>query len=259
MKKLLSRVSTFLYHEVVDDPTASGFQRPSALLYKHGRDEFERHLEQIGLSSVRVSAITQIDLTSPVRHLLMTFDDGGCSAMYIADRIEARGWRGHFLVTTSRIGAPQFVSARNVEDLHRRGHIIGSHSHTHPDIFYSLTATDMASEWRISMEILSDIIGVPIEIASIPGGDMNLATQVTAAEAGLRFLFTSEPTVVPWCIQGLTCLGRVCPPKGCSPSLVRELASFRRYRRQMLIRKSKNLAKRVLFPYYRWTIARNSV
>jgi hypothetical protein len=257
--KLQGRISAFLYHEVVDNPAASGFQRPSALSYKHSTDEFARHLEQIASAPARVSLITQIDLTSPARHLLMTFDDGGRSAMYIADQIEARGWRGHFFVTTSLIGTRHFVSAQDVADLHRRGHLVGSHSHSHPDIFYALTAADMVREWRMSMDILSDIIGASIELASIPGGDMDLDTQLTAAEAGLRFLFTSERTVVPWRIRGLTCLGRVCPPKDCSPALIRELARFRGYRRQMLVRKSKNLAKRVLYPYYRRMIARNSV
>ena len=115
----------------------------------------------------------------------------------------------------------------------------------------------MAEEWRISREILSDLTGSPVVAASIPGGDMNLESQKTAAEAGFKFLFTSEPTLSPWRVRGMTCLGRVCLRKGCSLNLVRELAQFRGYQRQMLIRKSKNLAKRVLYPYYRWTTERH--
>ena len=62
----------------------------------------------------------------------LTFDDGGASALDIAGMLERRGWRGHFFVTTSRIGEPGFVGPDAVRELAERGHDVGSHSHTHP-------------------------------------------------------------------------------------------------------------------------------
>src|SRR5207248_2664939 len=40
--------------------------------------------------------VTDIDLSAPGRHPLLTFDDGGKSALHIGDVLGARGWRGHF-------------------------------------------------------------------------------------------------------------------------------------------------------------------
>ena len=42
------------------------------------------------------------------------------------------GWRGHFFITTGRIGSAGFVNEAQIRDLRRRGHVIGSHSSTHP-------------------------------------------------------------------------------------------------------------------------------
>ena len=41
-------LATFAFHEVTDDPRASGFQRPAALPYKHTRLAFAQHLASIG-------------------------------------------------------------------------------------------------------------------------------------------------------------------------------------------------------------------
>ena len=41
------RVLTLLYHEVVDDPTESGFQTPGALVYKHQTRDFLQNLDVI--------------------------------------------------------------------------------------------------------------------------------------------------------------------------------------------------------------------
>ena len=65
---------------------------------------------------------------------LITFDDGGVSALQTtADLLEKYGWRGVFFVTTDRIGTPTFLNADHVRELHRRGHVIGSHSCSHPE------------------------------------------------------------------------------------------------------------------------------
>ena len=38
-------LATFAFHEVTDDPRASGFQRPAALPYKHTRLAFAQHIQ----------------------------------------------------------------------------------------------------------------------------------------------------------------------------------------------------------------------
>ena len=257
MNDLSAKVSVLTYHEVTDDPYSSGFQRESALPYKHGTLEFERHLEQILRASITPTLAHSIDFSLPQRHIMLTFDDGGCSAMHIADEIEKRDWKGHFFVITNRIGKNNFLSKRDILDLYSRGHTVGSHSHTHPDIFYSLSREEMINEWKVSCDILSQIIQKPIFMASIPGGDMNLISQTTASAAGIKYLFTSEPTLTPWLIDELICIGRVCPKKGISLESIKDFTEFKGFHKQMFVRRTKQLTKKVIYPLYKRLIAHN--
>lgn len=248
-----------MYHEVTDNPEQTGFHRKSALSYKHQTKEFEMHLDQISKSPVKVCLAHTIDFTLPQKHILLTFDDGGKSAMYSADRIEKRGWKGHFFITTSKLNTRNFLSNKDVIELGYRGHIIGSHSHTHPDIFFSLSRDKMIEEWNVSNNILSQLLQKQITMASIPGGDMNLLSQITALDSGIRYLFTSEPTFNPWTFQELTCIGRVCPKKGTSLKTVENLANFQGFYYQMFKRRFKQVAKKILFPYYQWKVNKDSL
>ena len=135
MKKTLNvSISTFLYHEVTDCPSESGFQQKTAIPYKHTLKEFKRDLNIINESHIGVSSINNIKLNAENDHLLLTFDDGGKSSMVIANMIEEYGWRGHFFITTSMIGCKGFLSISDIRLLSQRGHFIGSHSHTHPRV-----------------------------------------------------------------------------------------------------------------------------
>ena len=245
-----SRVLTLLYHEVVDDPADSGFQTPGAMSYKHETSYFLQNLDVIARSGVRISTVHDIDFNSGGQYVLLTFDDGGRSAMRTADYIEERGWRGHFFITTNMIGTAKFVSAENIRDLRRRGHVVGSHSHTHPAVFWSLSEEEMLCEWRTSCETLSAILQEPITTASVPGGDMNRMTAGTAAQTGIKWLFTSEPTVHPWKWDGVVCLGRFCPKRDTSLETIGDYVRFRGLLKPLLIRQCKQTVKRLLGPIY---------
>ena len=52
----------------------------------------------------------------------------------------------------------------------------------------------MAREWNTSVERLSAILEFPVRTASVPGGFTSPAVESAAARAGIRHLFTSEPT-----------------------------------------------------------------
>jgi len=245
------RVATFLYHEVVTDSCQSGFQRPTALAYKHDRDFFVKNLDAIARGAAAPVTLHQLDWSSGGDYLLLTFDDGGRSALDVAAILEQRGWKGHFFVTTEMIGRKFFLSADDILDLHRRGHVIGSHSHSHPDIFYNLSPREMLDEWKTSCRILSEILGERIVAASVPGGDINAATLASACEAGLKYLFTSEPTLHPWTRENMICFGRVCVKRNTPLRQVRQYANFEGFTKAMALRKLKQATKRILSPAYR--------
>lgn len=244
------RVAVLLYHEVCDSPGESGFQTTGSLRYKHGRQEFRENLERIAACGMFPALVHQVDFQRPGRHLLLTFDDGGSSAMHIADELERRGWRGNFFVTTKMLDRPRFLTGGQVRQLHERGHLIGSHSHSHPDVCWRLSHEQMLQEWSTSRDILEGVIGRPVEAASVPGGDMNLETQRSAAAAGIRYLFTSEPRIRPWSVDGALCLGRYCPTAGTPADKISALLAFRGWRALQLERAAKQAAKRVLGPFF---------
>ena len=115
-----------MYHDVVaGDPAQSGFAGPGADRYKVPRTRFEEHLGAI--ASARLTPHLVGSSTAGLS-LLLTFDDGGASAATVAaPSLDARGWPGHFFVTTERIGTPGFLTGDQLLALHEAGHIVGSH------------------------------------------------------------------------------------------------------------------------------------
>jgi peptidoglycan/xylan/chitin deacetylase (PgdA/CDA1 family) len=238
-------VAGLMYHEVTDDPKTSGFQRAAALPYTYSCGAFARHLDAIASGPVGPELVSAIDFehAKKDRYLLLTFDDGGASARYAAEQLELRGWKGHFFIVTARLGERTFLKQADVRALHSAGHLVGSHSHTHPNIFRSLSPEAMATEWRVSCAILESLLGERCVAASVPGGDISPAVLESVGEAGVRYLFTSEPYLRPERLGETWILGRVILKAGVSPATVRHLVSFRGWQRAQLIRRLGGLAR----------------
>lgn len=246
-----TEVASFGYHEVTDTPGTAGFQRAAAVAYKLTQLEFDRHLDAIATAGHSPELVSRINFAVPGRHLLLTFDDGGSSALYAADALCRRGWIGHFFIVTGLIGQRTFLDAAGIREIHRAGHLIGSHSHTHPDIFRELAPEQMREEWRVSADRLAQLLGEPCEVGSVPGGDISGAVPGAAAAAGIRLLFTSEPRTDSQVIDGCRLLGRYVPKVGTAPSRIRHLAGFRGWTSALMARRAKVVARRALPPVYR--------
>lgn len=249
-------VATLMYHEVADDPSRSGFQRPAALRYGHSRAAFARHLDHIRAAGARPRLVTDTDLAQSGRHVMLTFDDGGRSAVDAAEELEQRGWRGHFFVVTSLIGAATFLQPRDLRRLRQAGHVVGTHSHTHPDIFPDLPPRRMLDEWLVSRRVLEDLLGEPCLTASLPGGDLSPAVLDTAAAAGLHHLFTSEPRLEPARHLGCWVLGRVCIKRAVPVERVANLVRGKGWVRERAVRELKVALRKTLAPLYRAYVRR---
>jgi peptidoglycan/xylan/chitin deacetylase (PgdA/CDA1 family) len=193
------RAIALLYHDVVEVGAfgASGFSDAGADTYKLHVDDFEQHLDALAAAaeSGPLTAYDVLEGKATDAPWLLTFDDGGRSAYtHIAGRLERRGWRGHFLVTTDYIGAPTFVTREQVRELGARGHVVGSHSCSHPVRMSAWPPTRLREEWRTSIAALSDILGERVVVASVPAGSYSRAVAEAASHAGIRLLFNSEPT-----------------------------------------------------------------
>jgi peptidoglycan/xylan/chitin deacetylase (PgdA/CDA1 family) len=251
-------IATLAYHDVTDHPTETGFQRAAAVPYKLPVAAFRQHLDAIAAAPYRPTLITDIDLTRGGRYLLLSVDDGARSALLAAEELSRHGWRAHFFITTGRLGSRGFLDAAGVRALHDAGHIVGSHSHTHPDIFRELSDAAMRAEWAESVARVSEITGAPCLAASVPGGDTSDDVRRTAAEAGLRYLFTSEPTLTPRRADGCWELGRYCPKVGTDAEYIGRLARFEAWRGAMFVRRLKEITRRILPAVYRAYVRRRT-
>jgi peptidoglycan/xylan/chitin deacetylase (PgdA/CDA1 family) len=246
------------FHDVTDWPEESGFQRNGARPYKLGTAAFASHLGEIAAARARPDLVTGIDLTRPGRHLLLTFDDGGKSALHIADQLERRGWLGHFFISTGLIGRRTFLDAREIRGLRKAGHLIGTHSHNHPDIYRELSWERMVVEWSQSSDILAQLLGEPCDVGAIPGGESSEAVFRSASAAGLRHLFTSEPQIEPRIVGGCWVLGRFCIKNTTPAHEVARLIRFQGWGNRLLIRRLKSALSHSLPPLYRLYVGRST-
>jgi peptidoglycan/xylan/chitin deacetylase (PgdA/CDA1 family) len=226
---------SLLFHDVYrGEPRESGFDSEAADRYKLSIQEFETQLSGVArvrseppiLASDLIAGEAQ-EVAQPFRAAsaglkpcatseaavafpyLITVDDGGLSYYtVVADRLERIGWRGHCFVTTNCIGQRGFLTVRQIRELDARGHIIGSHSASHPMRFSACSIPQMRREWTRSREALQDLLGHPVNVASVPGGYFSAVVARTAGDAGLRVLFTSEPTTRTRTHHGCFVIGR---------------------------------------------------
>ena len=207
------KTAVLMYHDVTPRgrEDTSGFAGGDAARYKLTPAAFAAHL----------TAIAGRIADAPT----LTFDDGGESAALIADMLESRGWRGHFFVTTAYIGRPAFLTGQRIRDLHARGHAIGSHSHTHPLRMAKCSDVRLREEWTRSASMLADVIGGPVVTAAVPGGHYSTTVARAAGAAGIRFLFTSRPTLRHDCVGDTTVIGRYPIQATTSPQIAAALVA----------------------------------
>lgn len=216
------RAVSLLFHDVIvsGDHGPSGFSCPQGRRYKLEKDEF--HLQMTGIHKatpfmpVLVSDLGNVSqLHEPI---MLTFDDGGISGnTHISDVLDQYGWKAHFFVVTEYIGQPGFLNEDQIRDLKRSGHIIGTHSCSHPDRMCDRGWTQIIDEWATSITRLSDILGERVTSASVPGGYYSKTVAQAASLAGVKFLFTSEPLRSSWMVNNCRVFGRYAIRSGMGP------------------------------------------
>lgn len=252
-----SRTIVFMYHDVVDAGLhdASGFVGEAAATYKVDTAVFESHLHALGTIADPTPVLASDgSFIMPRDGCLVTFDDGGVSALtHAAPVLEALGWRGVFFVTAGRIGRPGFLSSEQIRELWRRGHVIGSHSLSHPPQMAAMLDAAVFDEWQRSQDMLSDIIGERVEVASVPNGSYRRRVAEHAADVGIRWLFTSDPTTSRHAVGACRLVGRYCVRASTTSEWITAVGSGARTPRylQWASWHAKGVAKAVAFGAYR--------
>jgi peptidoglycan/xylan/chitin deacetylase (PgdA/CDA1 family) len=237
-----------MYHDVGLD--ATGFTGAGADRYKLTPERFLEHLDAIAHDGRKPSLVTDPD---EGQRIVLTFDDGGRSAATtIAPILTQRGWHGHFFITTERIGSPGFVSEDEIRALAAEGHVVGSHSHTHP-VMTTLADARITDEWRRSKAILEDVLAAPVTVLSVPNGFYSARVGRLAAEAGYRHIFTSQPWLRPRPLPGARAYGRFSVLAATPAARVEGLCRFSRRAVAAEAAKwyARSVPKRLLGRHYR--------
>ena len=225
-----------MYHDIVtNEDKSSGFQNESAFQYKVVESAFEE----------QVKALQGKDV-------VFTFDDGGESFLTkAAPLLEQYGFKGVFFISTKYIGTPGFLTKDQVKELAERGHVIGSHSHTHPEIFTKLSKEEIHEEWQKSFEILRDILGEKDLPMSIPNGYASKSIMEEAIKCRFSDIYTSQPTTKIKLFQKHNVIGRYVVHDNMTTEDVLRIVNSKSYRLKMALKwQILNVVKGVLGESY---------
>lgn len=245
---MVKKVFTLLLHEIlfngIDD---SGFQRKGAARYKHDNEVFYKYLEVIHQANKEVNS-DFMNIKNDA--IYITFDDGGISNLRAAEILDEFSYKAIFFITTNYINREYFVSENDIRHLRQRGHYLGAHSHTHPNIFRNLSYRRMLLEWKQSKSILENILDEEVLHCSIPGGDSNDKVYESAVESGFKYIFDSEPVLQIRSYGQAVILGRYCPKKNVHPKRIGRWLNEDGLWRIQLERSIMNYLKLLLKPIY---------
>ena len=191
----MSNLRTLMFHDVVfkDQFDSSGFPGNDSATYKLTQRQFSKYLNLLKNGDIQSPVIIENSIALQKGGWVLSFDDGGVSAFdNVLTCLNQFNWRAHFFVTTDYIGKKGFLDKKQIVILREQGHSIGSHSCSHPNMT-KLDRHALRTEWKKSLQILSEIISEPINMGAVPGGHYNYRVAQVAEESGVRYLFTSTP------------------------------------------------------------------
>lgn len=122
--------------------------------------------------------------------LVFTLDDGSADHYdTAAPALERHGIRGIFNIIPARIGTPGYMNWDQVRDLVKRGHELGNHSWSHPNLIRLMETGGVEavrSEIRRGYDAIKAETGFDAKTVCYPGNAMNAKTDEVIRELGFR-------------------------------------------------------------------------
>jgi peptidoglycan/xylan/chitin deacetylase (PgdA/CDA1 family) len=176
-------VNTLLlcYHRVLARP-------PSDNIHILASTTYERQIGLLAKSGLSVADPKDFGSTAPSagHRIGLTFDDGYKSDLRSAEILARHNMKGLFFISSANIGLPEYMDAAEIRTLVDMGMAIGSHAHFHEH----LTPTSATSQASTSRDILSQVIGKPVDDFAFPGGVCTAETIKLVHQAGYKRVHT---------------------------------------------------------------------
>ena len=190
-----------LYHEVTDFPERTRKIRKMSPADSLLTKQFE---EQMAYLSDRpnTKVVTADDIFAEVQvsaqKVVLTFDDGFIGNYLFAFNIlEKYGYQATFFVTVDNISRNRYMSWDQLGALHKNGHLIQSHTMTHP-MLGECDESQITYELETSKKIIEDRIGAPVKYLSLPFGSSNKRVITIAKQLGYQGIFASLSNIGRW-------------------------------------------------------------
>jgi len=130
------------------------------------------------------------------REVVLTFDDGNRSDVFVANELVRAGLRGHFFLLAGRLGAPGFLDAAAARDISRAGMEIGLHGHSHVD-WRRNSPIDWQREVGDARARIAEAIGRSVDSVAIPFGYYNRTVLRQLDGYRFRRIYNSDPGPTP--------------------------------------------------------------
>jgi len=187
------RPIALMYHRIGSLPPD-----PADAVYALSEEEFTRQMDVVASLRLPVLGRDQLENgASAPGGVVLTFDDGCDSDAAIAlPLLRSRGFRAFFFVSPALVERPSYLSWSGVRALADAGMCVGTHGLDHT-LLGALPEPEARSHLAESKSQLEAQLGVPVDSVSLPGGSGGRRVARWAREAGYRFVFGSQPGLLP--------------------------------------------------------------
>lgn len=188
--------SILLYHEVTDFPERAKKIREIDPSYSLPTKQFEEQMAWISRGQ-NTKVVTADGLFCETqdnsKKIALTFDDGLIgNYLYAFNILEKYGFKATFFVTVRFISKlVRFMNWEQIADLHQNGHLIQSHTMTHP-MLGVCDERQITYELETSKKTIEDKLGAPVRYLSLPFGSFDERVVKIAKATGYQAIFTSS-------------------------------------------------------------------
>jgi len=184
-----------MYHELAIPGRALCDREPGYTRYVVSASDFRNQMQRLAHENWRGKNVSQAVQSFEANSVCITFDDG-CETDLLssAPALKEAGFAATFYITAGFLGRSGYLSEAQLRSLSALGFEIGCHSLTHPYLT-DINDSRLHEETKAAKDRLEQIVGVPVEHFTCPGGRWNERVVEAVKAAGFRTMATSRTGV----------------------------------------------------------------